>query len=264
MNANDLREHFLSRSPWVNREETVDRIIAGDPTREIRTVGVGWMSALDNLRAAHELGCELFITHEPTFWEHTKEQYWRTREPGITKQRFLDETGLLILRVHDCWDKWPEIGIRPSWAEALGLTKEVAQDESGFRAIYEIDPQTLREFARSIAQKVKPVGQDSVQVMGAPDMVISRPALGVGCIVPDMEMVERGSDCLVLCFDSGSYWAQRERLYEAGVGVITVEHGTTEVYGMRNLATYLQETFPELTVRYLEHHPKPWTVSIRT
>jgi putative NIF3 family GTP cyclohydrolase 1 type 2 len=244
----------------VNAEKTVDRVIAGDPRKAIRTVAVGWMSALDNLKAAHELGCDLFITHEPTFWEHTGETYWRTREPGLTKQRFLDDTGMVVLRIHDCWDKWPEIGIRPSWAEALGLTELVAEDSTGFRGIYEIEPQILREFARYIAEKVKPVGQDSVQVMGSPDMIVSRPALGVGCIVPDMEMIGKGSDCLVLCFDSGSYWAQRERLYECGVGVITVEHGTTEVYGMQNLAKYLQETFPELVVHYLESHPKPWTV----
>ena len=45
-----------------------------------------------------------------------------------------------------------------------------------------------------------------------------------------------------------------------GVSTITVEHGTTEVPGMQSLARYVRETFPELTVHYIDRHPKPWTV----
>ena len=70
MNTNDIREHLLTRAPWVNRERTVDTVKTGDPEREVKTVGVGWISSIENLRRAHELGCDLFITHEPTFWEH--------------------------------------------------------------------------------------------------------------------------------------------------------------------------------------------------
>ena len=86
----------------------------------------------------------------------------------MTKQRFLDETGLVVLRVHDIWDKWPEIGIRGAWAKGLGLTDEVAVDESGFRAVYAIEETTLRDFAQYVARKIVPLGEDSVQVIGDP------------------------------------------------------------------------------------------------
>ena len=140
MNTNDIREYLLSHSPWVNRERTVDTVKAGDPTREITTVGVGWMSTIDNLRAAHERGCELFITHEPTFWEHGPvESQWRGVEPGLTKQRFLEETGMVVLRAHDTWDNWPGIGIRDSWARGLGLTHFLAEDPTRWHGVYEIE-----------------------------------------------------------------------------------------------------------------------------
>ena len=58
-------------------------------------------------------------------------------------------------------------------------------------------------------------------------------------------------------------WAlpHRERLHELGAGIIVVEHGTSELWGMESLAAYVGDTFPELTVHYLDHHPRPWTVA---
>jgi hypothetical protein len=90
--------------------------------------------------------------------------------------------------------------------------------------------------------------------------MVSRPALGVGCGGPDSDMVALGADVLIVCFDGASYWQARERFAELGVGVITVEHGTSEMWGIENLARYLDETFPALTVHYLDRHVRPYTV----
>jgi putative NIF3 family GTP cyclohydrolase 1 type 2 len=261
MNTNDIREHLLSLSPWVNRKRTVDTVKAGDPARNVQTVGVGWISSIENLKRAHELGCDLFITHEPTFWEHAApEMRNRDVEPGLTKQRFLDQTGMVVLRVHDIWDNWPQLGIRDAWAQGLGLTNFVAQDETRWHAVYAIEETTLAQFAQYMADQVEPLGQDSVQVIGDPEMRVSRPALGVGCGGPDTDMIERGADVLIVCFDGASYWQTRQRFSELGIGVITVEHGTTEMWGLENLAQYLRDTFPSLTVHYLDLHARAWTV----
>ena len=260
MNTNDIREHLLARAPWVDLRRTVDTVKAGDPTRPVATVGVGWVSSIENLRRAHELGCDLFITHEPTFWEHrAPERRYRRVEPGLAKARFLDQTGMVVLRVHDIWDNWPRIGIRDSWAAGLGLTRFIAQDQTRWHAVYQIEETTLGEFARTIAGRVLVLGQDSVQVIGDPLMRVSRPAVGVGCGGPDTDMVALGADVLIVTFDGASYWHDRQRFAELGVGVITVEHGTSEMWGLENLARYLREVFPALTVHYLDLHARPWT-----
>jgi len=260
--VDEIHQHFLSRAPWVNREDTVDTVKAGDPSRKVKTVAVGWMSTIYDLRKAVELGCELFITHEPTFWEHWAPEGKNRRERGgIEKTRLLEETGLVILRCHDVWDAWPDTGIRDGWASGLGLTKLVAKSKDGWSAMYEIPETTLKRFARHVLSKVKTIGQDSVQVMGDPGMKISRPSVGVGCFTPNMDMIEKGSDCLIGTWDGNwYYWETRERFVECGVGVITVEHGTTENWGMRNCADYVRKTWPELTVHYLDLYPRPWTV----
>ncbi len=262
MNTNDIREHLLARAPWVDRDHTVDTVKAGDPSREVGTIGVGWIASMDNLEQAHELGCQLFITHEPTFWEHAApEQRYRDLPPGREKQRFLDETGMVVLRVHDIWDRWPGIGIRDAWAEGLGLSKKVAEDDAGWHAVYAIEGTTLLAFARHVAGKVAVLGQDSVQVMGNRQKRVSRPAIGVGCVGPDLDMIQAGADVMIVCFDGASYWQARQRFAELGVGVIALEHGTTEMWGIEKLAGYLRETFPPLTVHYLALHARPYTVT---
>jgi putative NIF3 family GTP cyclohydrolase 1 type 2 len=264
MNTDELREHLLSHAPWVDRDKTVDTVKAGDPTRQVRTVAVCWIASIENLRRAHELGCELLITHEPTFWEHSpEEQHYRTVEPGLTKQNFLRETGLVVLRVHDVWDNWPDLGIRDSWARGLGLSYLVAEDSTRWHGVYAIAETTLLGFAQSVADRVQVLGQDSVQVIGDPAMKVSRPAVGVGCGGPDKDAIDLGADVLIVCFDGASYWQKRQRFAELGVGVITVEHGTSEMWGLENLARYLRETFPSLKVHYLDLHARPWTVMAR-
>ncbi len=261
MNTNDIHQHLLSRAPWVDRSSTVDTVKAGDPARPVKTVGVGWISSIENLRAAVELGCDLFVTHEPTFWQHeAPEDKLRAVEPGLTKQRLLDESGLVVLRCHDVWDSWPEIGIGDAWAEWLGLTELLARGEHGWHRVYAIEPVTLRQFARRVANLTAELGEDSVSVIGDPDRIVSRPAIGVGCGGPDKDMIDAGADVLVVCYDGASYWQVRQRLAELGAGVISVEHGTSEMPGIMKLAQYLRETFPELTVHYLDKHARTWTV----
>lgn len=260
--ANDVLQYLFENSPWVDRDRTVDGVKAGNPGREITKAGVCWMPSLSNLQAAHAAGCQLLVTHEPTFWEHSVgERRWRALEPGKTKQAFLDETGLVVLRAHDTWDNWPGAGIRDSWAQGLGLGAPIREGSVWrLHGLYEIPEQSLREFATYILERIAPLGEDSVQVIGDPNRRVRRPALGVGCIGPDTEMVEAGADVLIVCFDGACYWGVRERLAEMGVAIITVEHGSTEMWGLENLCRHLAEVYPQVEFKYFAEHPRTWTV----
>ncbi len=259
--VNEIREHFLSNAPWVDREKTVDTVKAGEPSKPVGTVAVGWMATVYDLRRAAELGCDLFVTHEPTFWEHgAPEERNRSARGGLEKTRLIEESGIAVLRCHDTWDLWPGIGIRDSWARGLGLGELVLESPDRWHAMYAIEETTLRAFAGRVLSKVQAIGADSVQVMGEASMKVSRPSVGVGCGGPGIDMIEAGSDCLICCFDGASYWSQRERFVECGAGVITVEHGTSEHWGLEALAGYVRQTWPELTVHYLDLYPRPWTV----
>ncbi len=268
MTAQDIRNHLLSKATWVDPKRTVDTVKAGDPTRLIARAGVGWMATIYDLQAAHADGCQLFITHEPTFNDHLDplDGVCRRTEPGRSKVEFLQRTGMVVLRCHDAWDGWPGIGIRDSWARGLGLTKLVgdnraAESERGWHAVYEVPATPLGEFARRVAERVRPLGQDGVEVLGDPQRTVCRPALGVGCGGPDKDMVDLGADLLIVCYDGDSYWRDRERFVELGAAVIVVEHGTSEMWGMESLTRYLTEVFPACAFQYYARHPRAWHVS---
>ncbi len=265
IDAKKILHYLICSSPWVNPRQTVDTVYFGEEEREVEKVGVCWIPAIQTLRAAHKAGCGMVVAHEPLFWEHLPtDRYWYDKEPGITKRKFLEETGMVVVRAHDSWDNWPEIGIRDSWAQGLGLTKRI-RDGSSWRwnGLYEIPEQTLREFAQHVADRIKPLGEDSVQVIGDPEKKVSRPSIGVGCGGPDTEMVSYGSDVLIVCYDGATYWSTRERLAEMGVAVLTVEHGTSEMWGLENLCKHLAEVFPETSFQYFAEHPRTWTVKGR-
>ena len=70
--------------------------------------------------------------------------------------------------------------------------------------------------------------------------------------------------CLIIkgyCNTGASYWDLRERLYEMGSAVITVEHGTTEMPGFENLWYHLKTVFATCEFIYLACHPRPWSVA---
>jgi putative NIF3 family GTP cyclohydrolase 1 type 2 len=264
--TNQIRKYLLTHSPWVDANNTVDTVKCGDPERPVKKAGVAWFPSIWDIRAAIKAGCDLLIVHEPTFWEHSAaEQGWRNRGPGVAKSKALADSGLVILRAHDTWDNWPEIGIRDSWAKYLGLGKRLREGTSlRWTAVYEIPETTLRDFAQQVADRVRPLGEDSVQVIGQPERKVRRPAVGVGCAVPDQEMVEFGADVLVMCYDGASYWASRERLAEMGAAVVTVEHGTSEMPGLVSLRAHLARQFPAVEFVWIAEHPRTWTVKSRT
>ena len=262
MTTDDLMRHMIEASPWVNPDRTVDNVKTGNGDKPIGTVAVCWFASLANLRRAVDLGCDALFTHEPTWWDHVDAPGgWRDRGPGLEKTRLLEESGMAVARLHDTWDNWPKLGIRDSFARGLGLDHFLGEDETRWHATYQVPEQTLREFAVYVASRVAPLGESTVQVMGDPDKRVSRPSVGVGCGGPAEDMIEMGSDVLIVCFDGAGYWSQRDRFLEQDVGVIALEHGTTEMWGMESLAGYIGDTWPDLTVHHLTDHWKPWHAS---
>ncbi len=120
MKASAIREHFVSRSDWVDRDNTVDRIIVGDPDKEVGACVVTWISSLAAVRQAIEKGVDLLITHEPTFYNHANElAAIDDTKVGPTKKDLIEQHGLTVLRLHDTWDRWPAVGIPWAWGRFL-------------------------------------------------------------------------------------------------------------------------------------------------
>lgn len=260
LTAQHILNHVLDQCPWVNRANTVDTVKHGDAGKPLHRIGVCWYPSLWTLRQAAELGCDGLVTHEPLWWDHWERGGWQEKPLAQGRLKVLEESGMVVLRLHDSWDAWPGLGIRDCFARGLGLTELLAESSDGWHAMYRITPQPLRSLAEYVAAKVRPLGEDSVAVLGDPAQIVSRPSIGVGCYGPHEDMIAQGSDGLILTYDGASYWRDRQRLAEQGVGVIMLEHGTTEMWGIESLAGYLRQAFAGLDVRYLAGHERAWHV----
>src|SRR5512139_3975060 len=149
MKAIEIQSYLRSLNRgWMDLDKTVDTFKAGDPQAEVRGIAVGWMSYTWALERAVQLGCNLFITHEPTFYDHFDRDLpdlpW-----AAPKKQFIQQNQLIVLRCHDLWDQVPEIGIPDSWGSWLGLGNPVAGE--GYYRVYDVSGRTAGEVAKQVA-----------------------------------------------------------------------------------------------------------------
>lgn len=252
MKARDVLEHFLSRAPWVDRTKTVDRIIVGDAEKEVPHCVVTWIPSFAALREAVKRGVDLLLVHEPTFWDHL-DRSPETKPAAAAKLDFIREHGLVILRNHDCWDGWPEIGIPWAWARFLGLSgKPAAVGPNAFQQRYDVDAVPFGEFAASIAKRTTAVGEPMVEAAGDPARPVSKIGIGTGCYCSVFQFIEMGCDCCIVCDDGANYyWGAVQHAEDHGISVITVNHGTSEEPGMVTLARYVNEHLDGVKAEHL-------------
>lgn len=248
-------QHFLRSldGGWVNWDETVDTFKAGHPAATVSGIAVSWIASIRTLAAAHRLGCNLFITHEPTFYHHTDQ----TSEVGRTgavarKLRLIQRTKMTVLRCHDLWDQYPGAGIPDSWARALGFTDPILS--RGYFRLYDASGYTGAGLARHVAERVAPYGQRAVQLVGPAGARISRLALGTGALTPFMHFVDELEADAAVCTDDGfTYWRDGALAMDLRIPVVIVNHAVSESAGMAGLAALLRQRFPATSVHFLQN-----------
>jgi len=241
MKVQEVLDHFLSRADWVKRDTTVDRVIAGDSEADVDRCLVTWMPSFEAARQTAARGARLLVGHEPTFYNHRDD---RVREDALAEEKraFIEQHGLVVVRIHDSWDRWPKIGIPWAWADFLGLGPAPAQiDHTKYQHAYDITPVPLGEFARQVAARCAAIGEPFVQLTGDLDRTVSRIGIGTGCCCDIGVSRRMGCDCSIVCDDGSCYWAGIQWAADAGHAVIRVNHGTSEEPGMVTLTRYINE-----------------------
>lgn len=254
MKAVDILSHFLSRSDWVDPAHTVDRVIMGDPNADFDRCVVAWMAGMDTLREMRRQKIRLLVCHEPTFWNHHDQLPAEDDSLGREKVAFIRDSGITIIRNHDCWDRWPRMGIPWAWAQFLGLGDEPSSvSPNGFQHRYDIPPIPLASFANGMGRKCANIGEPHLQVVGGGSQTVSKIGIGTGCACDIITYQNLGCDCHVVCDDGSCYWAGIQRARDLRQPVIRVGHATSEEPGMIALAAYINEHLEGLTAVHVRH-----------
>lgn len=253
LRAGDVAAYLSSLAPpWEYPADTVDTFKAGGPDTEVTGIAVAWLPFTWALEKAAELGCSLFVTHEPTYYDHhdKREELFELEIPS-ERRRKLEEWGMAVLRCHDLWDRFPEKGVTTSWGAFLGLDRLV--DESEYARLYTVEATTARGFAETVAARTASLGQPGVHLIGDRDRRVETVCVGTGAISPYLELVARFQPDLVVCSDDGmDYWRDGAFAVDGGPPIVVVHHGVTEEPGVARLAEQLRHAFPGTLVHHIE------------
>jgi putative NIF3 family GTP cyclohydrolase 1 type 2 len=253
MTAREINEFFLNQADWVDPATTVDKVIVGNPDKEVATVMVTWMPSLYAVEQAIAGGFDMIMPHEPTFYNHSHELEHLAeapegsvdREAGLRKKALLEEHDLVVVRNHDVWDIFPEQGIPWAWGAFLGLTQGPRDfGQNRYLHTYDLEPQTLDELAASVAARTATLGEPAVQVVGEGSRTVHKVSIGTGCGCSPRVALGLGCDVAIVTDDGTSYWRDIQAVVDAGLSIIRVHHGTSEEPGMRTLTDYLNENLP--------------------
>ena len=246
---------------------------AGDPDRECTGVTTALVANIGVIRRTIELGANLIIVHEPTFYTSADGAGWFEDFPNSVyeeKRRLIDEHGIAIWRDHDHMHAHDPDGIFTGVIKYLGWEGHCKVDNSsGVFAHFLIDfPETtLGELCRHV---VDTIGINGLRYIGDPSAHVSSLAM-VGHIMPMsrprsdggrpveygvqmIDLLERQVDVIMpgetIDWTVLSYLRDAVQLGRAK-GMIHVGHFNWEELGMKYAQEWISGLVPELEVTYV-------------
>ena len=262
VSAGDMQEYL--RSLHEVSEPSVDRIVIGDPETKILKAGTCWQPYFSTLRKAKELGINLMIVHEPTFyvhWDLDQENGMFDRAPSParenyeeaveTKRRWIEENKMVIIRSHDVPDILKGFGIPFSLGRALGYENKDIMSSKDYYNVYHVEPDTAWNVARNIASSLMVLNQPGVAFYGDKDRMVSTVGLGTGCICDPMQYQELEPDLTIGIDDTIRTWTQTTYAEDTGNPLVVINHGTSEEMGMRMLNQHLTQNIPGIEFIHL-------------
>ncbi|MBM3190143.1 MAG: NGG1p interacting factor NIF3 [Chloroflexi bacterium] len=232
--------------------DTVDTVKTGDPSRPLTGVVTTFLATCQVVRRAIELGANLIITHEPTFYNHRDEVDWLGGDPVYeAKLKLLNDHGIVVWRFHDYWHRHVPDGIITGVLRQLGWEKYADAEQP---ALCAIPARSVVELAGDLK-----AGLDvaSVRVIGHPNTLCRRVGLAVGAGGGRWQiraLREGRLDALVV--GELHEWETAEYVRDAvalgqRVALIVIGHANSEEPGMAYLVDWLAKRLPGVPVTHV-------------
>lgn len=233
----------------------------GDPSRECTGVVTTIAPTMEVIKKTAEMGYNLIIPHEPTFWTHMDYRYWLKEDPLFKKKAaLLDEAGISIWRFHEHMHSHNPDLVFSGMTHQLGWEKYNNPDyrRSRFNTKTHF-LSTLWEFPEpgipfvEIANLLKEkIGLEGIHYVGDKDILVKRASVCAHGFEyePQQSYIEIMNDeniDLLIPGESDNWTVQyyvRDSAF-AGMGkaVLLIGHFNVESLGMKDLA---ENFFPAL------------------
>lgn len=186
MKKREVIDKILAYHPHLPGYNGCDDWKAGDRDSECTGVVTALSPTVDVIKKAAELGANLIIVHEPTFYTSLDEPGWFEDFPNTVyeeKQKLLDKYGISVWRDHDHMHAHQPDGIFTGVLKYMGWDKDVTVEASaaGFAHFLVKIPETT---VGGLCQKIiDTIGLNGLRYIGDPDAKVSSLAL-VGHLYP--------------------------------------------------------------------------------
>ncbi len=233
-----------SKVSWTG--QTVDIFKAGDPNTPVTGIVTAMFATMDILKQAVAQGCNLIITHEPTFYNHMDDTtaLVGTHNPIYAeKRKYIEDHNLVIWRFHDHIHMMKPDEIIAGVVHRLGWEKyEVKPGISYF-----VLPETsVRELAATVK---KSLGISMLRVIGDPDFKVTKVAFAPGAPGSEVQMAALArEDVEVLLIGESREWETIEYARDAveqgkHKAMIILGHVPSEEAGMEECARVVKNLY---------------------
>jgi len=258
MNVREVVEVILRVNGGRKFEKTCDQLIEGNWEHQATGVITTFMATVDVVRRAIDTGCNLIITHEPTYFTGLDRLDWLKSDPIYRqKKALIDDNKISIWRYHDHMHNGNTDLIYAGLLKNLGWTDYL---ETGIPQphCYSIPTTTVVALVDFLK---KTLGMKVIQIVGDPEMKCSRVGILVGGgslglgqeEMPAKLMNDQQLDVMV-CGEITEWTLSAYVRDAASLGfnkaMIVVGHERSEEPGMKEMANWLQPLLGRIPVHF--------------
>jgi putative NIF3 family GTP cyclohydrolase 1 type 2 len=192
----------------------------------------------------------MLLIHEPGIF-FSNRSLWHTclleetNPVNLEKKRLLIENNMCVYTAHSNWDLQNEVGMLPTFANALGLTDKIKRDVA--IGIYRVDPVPFSE----LIERVKRVtGLAHLRVQGDNDRQVTTVALGFGKMGLVVDAIQANNA------DAGIFGELSEHAFlaarEADLPIIESTHLASESIGFKSVVEVMRERIQDVSFEFIE------------
>jgi putative NIF3 family GTP cyclohydrolase 1 type 2 len=195
MKIREVVEKILDYHPHLEGYKSCDDYKCGDPEQECTGVVTALTPNISVIRKAIELGANLIVVHEPTYYTSDDGPGWFEDFPNEIyeeKRALLDEHGIVIWRDHDHMHAHNPDSIFTGVLKYLDWEDKARVDnDTGLFShfLVNIEETSLKELCEYLIEKI---GINGARIIGDPDARVSRIAF-VGHLYPQDYKKKDGS-----------------------------------------------------------------------
>jgi putative NIF3 family GTP cyclohydrolase 1 type 2 len=233
-----------------DRERRVLGFRFGNPEIDVTDVGVAWFLSLEVIQEAIKEGLNLLLIHEPGLFYENRSPWHTTllldtNPVNLKKKQLLIENNICVYTAHSNWDLQEQVGNQPTFAKALGFTKEIKRDIAV--GVFEIPPTSFSD----LIDKVKTaVGLEHMRVQGDHDKLIKTVVVGFGGMGYGVDAILANHADAGIFGELGEFSFIAAR--EANVAIIETTHLVSESIGFHSVVEVMKKRVPSMRIEFLE------------